>query len=46
MPPNERKNAIALGVQLPGVSDEEHASNEIHVVLNWHQELLRLVPVN
>ena len=27
MPPNERKNAIALGVQLPGVSDEEHASS-------------------
>ncbi len=27
MPPDERKRAIALGVQLPGVSDEEHASS-------------------
>ena len=27
MPPDERKSAIALGVQLPGVSDEEHASS-------------------
>jgi len=27
MPPEERKSAVALGVQLPGVSDEEHASS-------------------
>jgi GTP-binding protein HflX len=27
MPPEARKSAIALGVQLPGVSDEEHASS-------------------
>ncbi len=27
MPVEERKSAIALGVQLPGVSDEEHASS-------------------
>ena len=27
MPAEERKSAVALGVQLPGVSDEEHASS-------------------
>jgi GTP-binding protein HflX len=27
MPPEERKSAVALGVQLPGVSDDEHASS-------------------
>ena len=27
MPQTERRSAIALGVQLPGVSDEEHASS-------------------
>ena len=27
MPADERKSAVALGVQLPGVSDEEHASS-------------------
>lgn len=27
MPQNERQNAIVLGVQLPGVSDEEHAAS-------------------
>jgi len=27
MPPEARKRAVALGVQLPGVSDEEHASS-------------------
>jgi len=27
MPPEERKSAVALGVQLPGVSEEEHASS-------------------
>ncbi len=27
MPPDERKTAVVLGLQLPGVSDEEHASS-------------------
>ncbi len=31
MPPEERKSAVALGVQLPGVSDEEHAASLVEL---------------